>query len=388
VSERRNGSEASADERLRLALELGQRITAITDQDRLQLMACRLIAEAFGYDTVALNLVDPLDPGRLYQSACWPPERLLPRTFRVPLGSGLTGWVAQHGAPRLVDDVTLEPQYLAGPGRRTRSELDVPMVAGGRTIGVLNVESDRRRAFAPEDVPYLAGLAGQLAQAIENGRLAARARELAAAEERARLARDLHDETMQSLVVIGRQLDLLALDLADPAAAQRRLDAVHDLVDRTLEGVRRVSKNLRPAVLEDLGLAAAVEARAEELGAIGLHVDVSMSGTSQRLSPAVEYAAYRVVQEALNNVARHAGTGEAQVDIQVTRDELTVVIADAGRGFRPRTVTDPTDEGQGLTGMRDRTAEIGGQLRVESAPGKGTRVQLWVPLRVTLFAPS
>src|SRR5262249_43573145 len=152
--ERRNGSEASADERLRLALELGQRITAITDQDRLQLMACRLIAEAFGYDIVALSLVDPLDPGRLYQSACWPPERLLPRTFRVPLGSGLTGWVAQHGAPRLVDDVTLEPQYLAGPGRRTRSELDVPMVAGGRTIGVLNVESDRRRAFAPEDVPY------------------------------------------------------------------------------------------------------------------------------------------------------------------------------------------------------------------------------------------
>jgi signal transduction histidine kinase len=388
VSERRNGGEASADERLRLALELGQRITAITDQDRLQLTACRLIAEAFGYDTVALNLVDPLDPARLYQSACWPPERLLPRTFRVPLGSGLTGWVAQHGAPRLIDDVTLEPQYLAGPGRRTRSELDVPMIAGGRTIGVLNVESDRRRAFAPEDVPYLAGLAGQLAQAIENGRLAARARELAAAEERARLARDLHDETVQSLVVIGRQLDLLALDLADPAAAQRRLDAVHDLVDRTLEGVRRVSKNLRPAVLEDLGLAAAVEARAEELGAIGLHVEVSISGTSQRLSPAVEYAAYRVVQEALNNVARHAGTGEAQVDIQVTRDELTVTIADNGRGFRPRTAIDPTDEGQGLTGMRDRAAEIGGQLRVESAPGMGTRVQLWVPLRVTLIAPS
>jgi signal transduction histidine kinase len=386
MTERRNSSDTSADERLRLALELGQRITAITDQDQLQLTACRLIADAFGYDTVALNLIDPLDPGRLYQSACWPPEGLFPRTFRVPLGLGLTGWVAQHGAPRLVDDVQLEPQYLAGPGRRTRSELDVPMLAGGRTVGVLNVESDRRRAFAPEDVPYLAGLAGQLAQAIENGRLAAQARELAAAEERARLARDLHDETVQSLVVIGRQLDLLALDLAHPAAAQRRLDAVHDLVDRTLEGVRRVSKNLRPAVLEDLGLVAAVEARAEELAAIGLQVEVSISGLTRRLPPAVEYAAYRVVQEALNNVARHAATGQARVDIQVTGDELTVTVTDAGRGFQAQTFD--TSAGQGLTGMRDRAAEIGGQLRVESAPGKGARIQLWVPLRVTLIAPS
>ena len=93
-----------------------------------------------------------------------------------------------------------------------------------------------------------------------------------------------------------------------------------------------------------------------------------------------------MVQEALNNVARHAGTGQARVNIQVTRDELTVTVVDAGRGFQAH--GSDAFPGQGLTGMRDRAAEIGGHLRVESAPGKGTRVQLWVPLRVTLFAPS
>jgi len=373
-----------APERLQLVLELGRRVTSHLHLQTLLPEACRLIAEAFAYDLVGINLLDPLDNQRLFQAAAHPPERLLPRSFRVPLGRGLTGWVARHGRPRLSNDVRREPLYVPGPGRQTRSELDVPLKVGQRTIGVLNIESERSDAFAEEDIPYLEGLAGQLAQAIENARLAARARQLAASEERARVARDLHDETAQALVAIGRQLDLLLLDLDNPARAEARVEAIHRLVDASLEGVRRLSRNLRPAVLEDLGLVPALRAHAEELGQLGLRVQVVVSGTPQRLPPEVAYAVYRVAQEALSNVARHAAVAEARVELSWSPEELVLTVADRGPGFQPGEQPGRAD-GQGLVNMRDRAAEIGAELTITSASGQGTTVRLWVPLALTLL---
>ncbi|MBI4494454.1 MAG: GAF domain-containing protein [Chloroflexi bacterium] len=370
-----------AAERLQLVLELGRRVTSILDLDALLPEACRLIAEAFAYDVVGINLVDPLEQRWLYQAAAHPPELTLPRSFRVPLGRGLTGWVARHGRPRLANDVADEPLYLSGPGRNTRSELDVPLKVGGRTIGVLNVESERVNAFSEDDVPYLEGLASQLAQAIENARLAAHSRQLAAAEERARLARDLHDETVQALVAIRRQLDLLELDLDERARAVERLEALHALVDRTLEGVRRLSRNLRPAVLEDLGLVAALRAHADELARLGLRVEVAIVGAPRRLPAPAEHAAYRVAQEALSNVARHAGVAEARLELTFAAEELAVTVEDRGAGA---TLSPGQSAGQGLAGMRDRAAEIGADLQVCSAPGAGTTVRLAVPLKLTL----
>jgi signal transduction histidine kinase len=372
-----------APERLQLVLELGRRVTSLLDLQRLLPEACRLIAESFGYDLVGLNLLDPLDEQRLYQAAAYPVARLLPRSFRVPLGSGLTGWVALHGQPRLSNDVSREPLYVPGPGRRTRSELDVPLKVGERTIGVLNVESERPDAFTAGDIPYLEGLAGQLAQAIENARLAARARQLATFEERARVARDLHDETAQALVAIARQLDLLLLDLDERPRALARIEALRRLVDNSLEGVRRLSRNLRPAVLEDLGLVAALRAHAEALEQAGLQVHVSVTGAIERVPAEVAYATYRVAQEALNNAARHAGTAEASLQLEWSPEQLVLTISDFGTGFPP-TARGRTD-GQGLVNMRDRAAEIGAELSIESEPGRGTMVRLWVPLELTLL---
>ncbi len=369
--------------RLQLVLELGRRITAHLDLQQLLAEACRLIADAFGYDLVGINLLDPLDARRLYQAAAHPPERVLPRSFRVPLTSGITGWVARHGRPRLSNDVEKEPIYVTSPGRHTRSELDVPLKIGERTIGVLNIESERAGAFSKSDIPYLEGLAGQLAQAIENARLAARARQLAAAEERARMARDLHDETAQAFVAIGRQLDLLLLDLDDPVKIESRVEAIHRLVDGALEGVRRMSRNLRPAVLEDLGLVAALRAHADELRRLGLDVEVEVSGTPQRLQPEVAYAVFRVAQEALSNVARHANVSQAGLRLTWSEGALELLVVDRGAGFR----TGGQQGGAGLVNMADRAAEIGAELTITSTPREGTQVRLWLPLALTMLEP-
>jgi two-component system NarL family sensor kinase len=374
---------ASQDaERLRLVLELGQRVTSMLELDVLLPEACRLIAEAFDYHLVGISLLDPLDASRLFQAAAHPDERRLPRSFRMPLDRGLTGWVAKHGRPLLVNDVSNEPRYIAGPGReQTRAELDVPLTLGRRTIGVLNVESEQAGAFAKDDVPYVQGLAGQLAQSIENARLAAHSRELAAAHERALLARDLHDETVQKLVALGRQLDLLGMDLSDSHRASERLERLQALLADTLDGVRRLSQGLRPAALEDLGLAAAVGSLSLSMRDLGLTVHVVVDGQPARLSSAIEYAAYRVAQEALSNAARHGGVSTATVHISFTPDDLTLEISDAGDGF-DASLTAP---GQGLLGMRDRAAEIGADLSIASQPGAGTHVRLWVPLALTLL---
>lgn len=369
---------------MRVVLSLGQRVTSLLELEVLLPEACRLIAEAFGYDLVGINLIDPLDASRLFQAAAYPPERRLPRTFRVPLSRGLTGWVARSGRPCLVNDVWQDRRYILGPGREhTRAELDVPLKLGRRTIGVLNVESERVNAFGASDVPYLQGLAGQLAQAIDNARLAADSRQLAAAEERARLARDLHDETIQALVALGRQLDLLALDLPDGASsAAERLERIQSLLGSTLDGVRRLSQNQRPAALEDLGLVPALQAHADAWAELGLRVHLRVHGAVIRLPEAIEYAVYRVTQEALSNVARHAGVKQVQVDVSFSPDELTLCVVDEGQGFS----TQATKPGQGLLGMRDRAAEIGADLEITSATnGSGTRVRLWVPLKLTVL---
>jgi signal transduction histidine kinase len=185
-------------------------------------------------------------------------------------------------------------------------------------------------------------------------------------------------------VALGRQLDLLALDLPHvDNIASERLERIQTLLASTLDGVRRMSQNQRPAALEDLGLVAALRAHADAWRDLGLHVTLQICGEPRRLSSAIEYAVYRVAQEALSNVARHAGVADADVELRFSPVELSLSVTDTGDGFATRR----TPAGQGLLGMRDRAAAIGAELEITSpsSTGRGTRVRLWVPLKLTLL---
>jgi signal transduction histidine kinase len=199
-------------------------------------------------------------------------------------------------------------------------------------------------------------------------------------EERKRISRDLHDETAQDLVGLMQRIDLCRLSAEGNLQLTEALDELADLVDRTLSGVRRTSRALRPLILEDLGLVAAVQAIGDDLEQqlSDGRVFCEIIGQEQRLPPEVELTAFRVVQEALTNVRKHApGATRVYVTFQFEPDLLRVIVEDNGRGFRmPMHRGNAGGDHLGLMGMRERAELLGGTWEIHSQIGQGTRVTL------------
>jgi signal transduction histidine kinase len=203
-------------------------------------------------------------------------------------------------------------------------------------------------------------------------------------EERRRLARDLHDETIQDLIALDQKVQLLAGAVRTGRGLKAPgLEAIHREAREAIRKVRRLSRALRPAYLEDLGLLPALEALAEDVGSsLGIPIVVRASGTRLALSQDADLAVYRIVQEALANIARHAAAHRAWVTLQYRRDELRLIVKDDGAGFTPPKETgDLSRNGHfGLIGMEERAQFIGARLEVHSSPGRGTRVTLRLPI--------
>ena len=200
-------------------------------------------------------------------------------------------------------------------------------------------------------------------------------------EERRTIARELHDEVGQVLTAVRMELTVLQKRLPDEAAA-RVLDDALSITENALHSVRDLSHLLHPALLDDLGLAAAVDwylqsfARRHEM-----RVSLQQSGVGGRLDPQVEITAYRIVQEALTNVARHAGARACTVTLRRMRASLAVTVEDDGRGFDAAAAqADGARAGLGLVSVRERAAQLRGSVRIESAAGAGTRVHVDLPL--------
>ncbi|HWV56982.1 MAG TPA: sensor histidine kinase, partial [Longimicrobiales bacterium] len=202
----------------------------------------------------------------------------------------------------------------------------------------------------------------------------------AAEEERKRIARELHDDTAQALAAILIRLRLLERATSEDARDQLLRD-VRGQVSETLEGVRRFARGLRPPALDDLGLVAAVANHArglEQAGGLEVTVDADQYDGAN-LSPEAELTVYRNIQEALSNVLRHANATKAWITLRREGDHVVAVVEDNGRGFSPEAV-ERSGAGLGIFGMRERAEYIDGEVRIESRPGKGTRVTIRVPI--------
>ncbi|MGH9349626.1 MAG: sensor histidine kinase [Vicinamibacterales bacterium] len=243
----------------------------------------------------------------------------------------------------------------------------------------------------------LAAIAGEIARlSAENARLLER---LADGERRFRLvskgvlrvqeaerggiARDLHDGVGQALTALKIDLEVLEQQAARTGSELGpRLASLKALADRTLHDVRRLSHRLRPHMLDDLGLVPTLRWLARSFAdQLGIDVSVEAIGVGEPLDPDLESLVYRVAQEALTNVARHADASAVDVRIERRANHLVLSVADRGRGFDVSPAGDAPAAGFGLTGMRDRVRLFGGRFSLDSRPGRGTTIHVEVPLR-------
>jgi signal transduction histidine kinase len=204
-------------------------------------------------------------------------------------------------------------------------------------------------------------------------------------EERKRLSRELHDDAGQSLLLLIHRLDALASDpknkLAKPA--KDKIARLHGLAVKILDGLRRYAQELRPAILDHMGLVAALGWMAENVNREqGAKVIVEVCGTECELSPEARLVLFRIAQEALNNVKRHSEATTAVVKLEYEPQKIILTITDDGKGFElPERLSDLASIGKlGLTGMEERARLLGGTLQVQSKPGEGTTVTAELPL--------
>ena len=244
-------------------------------------------------------------------------------------------------------------------------------IALGATIHAGRLEGQIRRQLIKdaENARDLQRLSSQLLTAQE--------------EERRTIARELHDEIGQLLTAIKVELAIAGRANDAPAASPRALDNARSIADTAVQTVRDMSRLLHPAMLDDLGLAAAVDWYLKGFGnRHGIRIELLQEGMCDRLAPEIEATAYRIVQEALTNVARHAQARTCRVYLQRLTNSLLVTIEDDGVGFDQGVVDASVPRGIGLVGIRERVALVRGSMRMETAPGKGTRLTVELPAPV------
>ncbi len=306
--------------------------------------------------------------------------------MRLELDVSKAGRVIERRRSERVDAVFEDAEIDQAAARRlgVHSGLFVPLLVHGRAIGVV-IAHDKNGPdprFDDEDLRLAETLAARAAIAVDLSERVSRdaVRRVVAAQEleRKRLARELHDETGQALTSVLLQLKPLE-QAVTTAEAQAAVASMRELVVSTLQDVRRLAVELRPAALDDFGLVPALERLVETFRAqTGTRVELVAQLGDARLPEEVETALYRIVQEALTNVVKHAGA--SHVSVLLTRKDggVVAVVEDDGRGF---VANGPSEsDGLGLVGMRERLALLGGRLRVESGADAGTTLAAEVPV--------
>ena len=259
-----------------------------------------------------------------------------------------------------------------------RYHSSIPLYAHGKKLGVLNVASTDWRELSPEDLQLLYTLGDMISIAIERARLFERSARWGAVEERNRLAREIHDTLAQGLTAVSLQLesaDALLEAEANPERLRKIVQQALTLTRANLEEARRSVLDLRAAPLEGRTL---VEALKMLLKQVEVPVELSLSGSGRPLPPRIEIGLYRLAQEALTNIGRHASATTAKVELVTSPEMVQLVVWDNGQGFDPEAIP---ENRYGLIGMNERVKLLHGRLHLESSPGEGTRIEVVIPLK-------
>ena len=303
-----------------------------------------------------------------------------PAQTSLRVGEGFVGGAAGRAEPCIAGRLSggAEGPVLAG----ARSAAALPLSADDELLGVVVLAHERPEHFDEANLPFLSLLAGQVSLAVRNARAYLQSEELAIAEERARIAREIHDGVAQSLAFAALKLDLVLRLEDQPDKARRELESATRTVRETIKEVRRSIFALRPIDLERHGFAETIRRYSSDYGQQnGVSVGLTVQELPQ-LTLKSEAVLFRIFQEAMNNVAKHASAKRVEVTVGKTPQGCTfVTVEDDGRGFDPASVSDRITSagGLGLKQMKERVEGRGGTFELTTKPGGGTRVYASVP---------
>ncbi len=387
---------ADAQQENQLLVGIIEAISASPEVGPLAANTARLIVAATATDVCFVHVLDDTGTSLTLAGATAPFDAQVGKV-RLELGEGVTGWVASHRQPAVIaEDKEADPRYRYFPelhGREFTSMASVPMAsAPGGLVGVLNVHNRTRRDFTGRDIRLLTSIGSLVAGALHQARLH---RQLAARNrahdqfvehvitvqeaERRRLAADMHDGISQRLLSLAFHLDAAADALTvTPDFAARQLERARELVDLTLDEARAAIFDLRPPVLDDLGLADGLASLARSIPSVTVTVDAD----ELPLPEHVEIALYRIAQEALQNVVKHSGATRAELELRCEPGIALMRVTDHGSGFDRGEVSarEAGEPGYGLRSMTERAELVGGRLEVRSSRGRGTTVSVRVPV--------
>jgi len=376
------------------------------------------VLQLTGIDVIAIFLQNTVQGSLELKAYRGLSKEAAQRVYQVGMLDGSCGGVMELGRTIVVPDISSRRGRGARALQREKikSLVHVPLITKGWALGSMCIGTHNSTLFNDEEQKLLNAIGNQIAIAVENARLYADVQRkervrgelfkkaLAAQEdERKRIARELHDEVSQSLTALLYDAED-GLELEHLPAIQERLQSICNLTQHTLENIHKLMFDLRPSLLDQLGLIPALRWLAESrLEPKGIRVSVISNSypdlfgpdmDAQRLSPETETALYRVIQEAINNIARHAAARNVEITLDLKGDLAMVTILDDGIGFditelnvvsiedldgKDLQVTENT-RGLGLLGMQERIELLGGDLEIDSMPGSGTRIYINVPI--------
>jgi two-component system NarL family sensor kinase len=345
----------------------------------------KLVAELLGLRSGWIWLIDP-DTGHFYHAVSWnlPPYLEEPVRMRGVSCRCIDEFKDGELTPKNIDVIECSRLRPAVQKKATslthglRYHASIPLYFQHKPLGIINVTGPEWRRLTDEDLRLLSTIAYEVGIAVERARLGEESARLARAEERARIAREIHDTLAQSLTAIALHVEGAIQQLEhSPERARKRLHRALDTARQSLEEARTSVLNLR-GPLAGRPLAEALASLARSLTSeTGMRTHVRVEG-GQRLPLRVEAELFRIAQEALQNVRRHAGARNVWLTMGDDRGRVRLVVRDDGRGFDPAAVPETC---QGLLGMRERARLMEGTFRVISRPGQGTRVTVSVPYR-------
>ena len=299
----------------------------------------------------------------------------------LPLKKTMVGPAAEQGTPVVWNNADYPTPEIRAANEKEGVWLgiSIPLLVKGSLVGAVSLGARERRVMKPEELSLLAAIGQQVGMAVENARLYEQAEQTAAMTERSRLARELHDSVTQLLYSVTLYAEAAAelLSTGEIETAAGHLRELRDTAQEALREMRLLIFELHRPDLEKGGLAAALQTRLDAVETRGgMHADLQVEGAEQ-LARATQAELYNIAQEALNNALKHAHAHNVQIRLRFMDAVTEMVICDDGVGFEP---ADAQHKGGfGIAGMKERAQRIGGELQIESAPGKGTQVSVRVP---------